>query len=174
MINLTPYNFQPIFHRFMVVYRCMHTVTDCVTFVLSCLCCQCWEPMPLSQSSGGCTFYGDVNVAPEEKLDTGRACGEPLKTQHLVINFTQGHDDSIEVQQKVQKFWNLVDQSSELGKFLEPPFEPDNSTTAATSKASHKSLHSFKSNLSNKTKTSQKYPAVHLFRSLDKKGKSKS
>ncbi|XP_047517848.1 uncharacterized protein LOC125057932 [Pieris napi] len=173
MISLTPYNFQPIFHRFMVVYRCMQTVTDCVTFVLSCLCCQCWEPMPLSQSSDGCTLYADVNVAPEDKLDTGRACGEPLKTQHLAIYFTPGKDDSIEVQQKVQKFWNLVDHSPELGKFLEPPFKPDDSSTA-TSKASRKSLESLKSNHSNTTKTSKEYPAVHLVRTLDKKGKSKT
>ncbi|CAH3999129.1 unnamed protein product [Pieris brassicae] len=126
--------------------------------------------MPLSQSSGGYTFYADVNVTPEQKLDTGRACGEPLKAQHLVINFTPDRDDSIEVQQKIQKFWNLVDQSSELGTFLEPPFEPDDSTTAATSKASHKSLRSLKSNHSYTTKTSKEYPEVHILRTLDTKG----
>ncbi|CAK1546912.1 unnamed protein product [Leptosia nina] len=165
MISLTPYNFQPVFRRLVVLYGYAQAVTDCATFVLSCLCCQCWEPMPLSHSSAGCTFRADIDPPLNEKVEIGRGDGEPVKPQHLVIDFTPGRDDTPELQQKVCKFWNFVDRSPELDEFLEQPFRTNDSNTRSgvTSKDSQ----------SGRIATiypSNDFPAIHSLKTLNKNG----
>lgn len=50
----------------------------------------------------------------ERKIDEGRACGEPLRSQLVVVDFKLKPEDTLEVQEKCCQFWDVVNTKPEL------------------------------------------------------------
>ncbi|XP_059056930.1 uncharacterized protein LOC131850646 [Achroia grisella] len=109
MFNISCYAVHPIIKRFITLWRYAQAVSDCLTFALSVLCCQCWEMMPISAASGEQASIEAFKIVPV--VDAGRSTGESLKAQHLVLDFTPKAEDNEEVQRRCLRLWDLAQQT---------------------------------------------------------------
>ncbi|XP_072932321.1 uncharacterized protein [Epargyreus clarus] len=88
MFAVTPYTFQPLFHRFHVLWRYVQVVSDCFTFVLVIICCKCSQAMPVSMTSS-CAEIIDATSSKDleiPKVNYTKSSGEPVKTEHVAID----------------------------------------------------------------------------------------
>ncbi|KAL0840841.1 hypothetical protein ABMA28_014647 [Loxostege sticticalis] len=161
MFTISPYDFHPLLHRFVSLWRYVQVVSDCLTFLLSMLCCQCWNMMPLSPSPSEQASVESFQILPEPIIEPGRASGEPFSAQHLVIDFTPQPGDTEETSLKCQQFWEVVNGHPELEGMMALP---ENKTQAMkeSSVSVHKPLPP--------ADTNPAFPAIHTIRSIGDRG----
>ncbi|CAG9786439.1 unnamed protein product [Diatraea saccharalis] len=117
MFTISSYALHPLAQRFIRLWRYAQLVSDCLTFLLSMLCCQCGAMMPLSTSSSiadGDESIEAYRIVSEPVIDAGRASGEPFRPQHLVIDFNPQAGDTDEVSLKCQQLWEVVNNHPAL------------------------------------------------------------
>ncbi|CAG4979212.1 unnamed protein product [Colias eurytheme] len=142
MIKLTPYHFQPIFHRFINLYGYVQYVTDCVTFVLSFLCCQCWEPMQLSEESAvKSAEYTFIDQLPQDPNLDANGGGEPRTS---LLGFNPGREDTGEMQQVCQ-YWSHVSRPPrETGSGIQKSNAGENDLGLASVMEEYPAVHSIR------------------------------
>ena len=99
MFSVSPYAFHPLIQRFVRLWRYVQVVSDMITFVLSMICCQCGDVMPLSTSGSAdtkpsvqifdvslklLTFKFRVNEPPTTVTGAGRC---PVYVAHYTYLF---------------------------------------------------------------------------------------
>ncbi|XP_028163944.1 uncharacterized protein LOC114355343 [Ostrinia furnacalis] len=127
MFTISPYAFHPLLQRFVALWRYVQVVSDCLTFLLSMLCCQCWTLMPLSPTTSEKASVESFQILPEARIEPGRASGEPFRAQHLVIDFSPQPGDTEETGAKCQQFWEAVNAHPDLDGMM---VLPENKTQA--------------------------------------------
>lgn len=67
-------------------------------------------------------FNQAQTIKPKSQLvDAGRSSGEPMRAQHLVIDFTPRREDTPEIQARCQQFWQFAKKQPELqGMMVQP------------------------------------------------------
>ncbi|RVE42395.1 hypothetical protein evm_012954 [Chilo suppressalis] len=118
MFAISSHDLHPLALRFLTLWRWVQLVSDCLTFALSILCCQCAAMMPLSPSSSVDDSVEDYKIPPEPVIDAGRASGEPFRPQHLVIDFNHQPGDTDEVSLKCQQLWDVVNNHPDLERMM--------------------------------------------------------
>ncbi|XP_026725404.1 uncharacterized protein LOC113492228 [Trichoplusia ni] len=173
MFTISCYTFHPLIQRFVRLWRYVQLVSDILTCILSMICCQCVDAMPLSTSTSveSKTSIEALKLQenkPEAQLvDPGKSSGEPLRAQHLVIDFTPGREDTPEIQAKCQQFWQFTKNKPELGGMMvQPSQDSDRRLTELSSSVIHQVPYSDR----NRTNL----PAIHTIRKMDKRGAVKA
>ncbi|OWR41325.1 hypothetical protein KGM_209084 [Danaus plexippus plexippus] len=96
MFAFTPYTFQPLFHRFVTLFIYVQYVTDCITSVLSLLCCGCWTPPQISLSTSCAEIVELKDIVPDIAEDI-KASGEPIQIRDIVIDIHQEQSSNCSV-----------------------------------------------------------------------------
>ncbi|CAH0578912.1 unnamed protein product [Chrysodeixis includens] len=171
MFTISCYTFHPLIQRFVRLWRYVQLVSDILTCILSMICCQCVDAMPFSASTSVTSRASIEAIKLEEKkpepqlVDPGKSSGEPLRAQHLVIDFAPGREDTPEIQAKCQQFWKFAKNKPELGGMMvQPSLDSDRRFRELSS-----SIHQVPYSDRNRTNL----PAIHVIRKMDKRGHHK-
>ncbi|CAG5059619.1 unnamed protein product [Parnassius apollo] len=103
------------------------------------------------------------------QVDPGKACGEPLHAQHVMIDFSPRPEDTDEVQERCVDLWNIINSTSttHLKEVNHPRI--DEVIPEETSNGSTKSKEEFVIN-----ENSKAFPAIHAVKQLQAKGAVKA
>ncbi|PZC71502.1 hypothetical protein B5X24_HaOG213210 [Helicoverpa armigera] len=165
MFTVSCYSFHPVVHRFVRLWKYVQIVSDILTFLLSMICCQCVVGEPLSPASSVDLkksmqiFEAQAIKRKQDALDKAKSSGEPMRAQHLVIDFAPGREDTPEIQARCHQYWELAKNKTDHER-KHPSPKPERHLINLSSSPPHLDTGTDRNNL----------PAIHSMKKTKKKG----
>ncbi|XP_075973043.1 uncharacterized protein LOC142974529 [Anticarsia gemmatalis] len=120
MFTVSCYAFHPLILRFVRLWKYVQVVSDVLTCLLSMLCCQCVDMMPVpGTDSENSVPTGQVfrSQLPKNQVDPEKASGDIRRPQSMVIDYTE---DTPEFQTKRKHTSQSVHKDHELQGIVNP------------------------------------------------------